>query len=864
MPSAPELDPIGSPTSSRAGSAIPSAGSSWELVGAESEVPPFLIAGQAPSLPEGGERILAMARCGGPLLVFLWTLLTVVRDPPSEESEFGDEEDYLPELSMPVEVWSRRYLRRSATDGVEVFLVRRKSGTCLVVLQPDLSMGTITITAKSTLLNNPLPGVRWQPMPVLSQAQRGSFMAQATDGLRAGTIPALELHRLGRQAQQAVAANLAYAALKYLGVVDLIWGTATAVRGWMVTCKDAFVESSETPQEWVVYLGEWVERARKLMPLRRWAAILLALGLLMARGVHEMQETGELLATQLSDLAASQQATMGEISEMRAAERTRELRRGVLESSAQSRGRSGAGAKKQVVEGMMGCRSVLVRCGYRGFAGEDFAILVAGDAGEAAATSPPEAVELPMKRMRFKAQMPQQLFLEQLDEREEIPSEEWNSRMPEGCRQRIAAEAPSEIYASGKTADAWARDFNRDRGLSDCNAAREMIAAFAAVDAMLMTDRQEGPLNLVGFERLVRKGHAIVGAYRDVNCRDDWGRPRDAKGWKSRVDWEAARRLDPQLADESAIRVRSAEEEVKKAMGRGAQLIKVVLPQRSERPSLTSRRALTRWKEEVEMLGRANRFLLELRQLYRGSLDDSLLELAECWGRGPMPDNLGGDLSRRVLGEVRRQQPPPTTPCQGAAILRLRAAASAAGNQSRSTFKEWLAELRRWSAGGSARLPDRGDAFPTQWDRDAPPPLGARPAKVRSASPRAARKLEKFKEVMLREDGDACVQACEVRNFVDPHFGGKKEMLQLAWRMALVGVLCRTAEKVNEVGLFCAVKKAEVVGGEPEEMKEDGVTIRFGTGDLPDFYDTLEPGEEIAPYFALLGVRGGELDATSG
>eukprot|EP00959_Pyramimonas_sp_CCMP1952_P415751 8711229-Pyramimonas_sp.AAC.1 len=40
-------------------------------------------------------------------------------------------------------------------------------------------------------------------------------------------------------------------------------------------------------------------------------------------------------------------------------------------------------------------------------------------------------------------------------------------------------------------------------------------------------------------------------------------------------------------------------------------------------------------------------------------------------------------------------------------------------------------------------------------------------------------------------------------------------------------------------------------------MKEDGVTMRCGTGDLPDFYYTLELGEEIAPYFVLPRCFGG-------
>eukprot|EP00959_Pyramimonas_sp_CCMP1952_P240604 5028494-Pyramimonas_sp.AAC.1 len=46
-------------------------------------------------------------------------------------------------------------------------------------------------------------------------------------------------------------------------------------------------------------------------------------------------------------------------------------------------------------------------------------------------------------------------------------------------------------------------------------------------------------------------------------------------------------------------------------------------------------------------------------------------------------------------------------------------------------------------------------------------------------------------------------------------------MLQLARRMALAGMLCRTAVKVDEVGLFCVVKKAEFVENEPK------VTLRL-------------------------------------
>eukprot|EP00959_Pyramimonas_sp_CCMP1952_P285401 5967528-Pyramimonas_sp.AAC.1 len=150
-------------------------------------------------------------------------------------------------------------------------------------------MGTITITAKTTVFSDPVPGIRWQALPALTQVQKNSFMQQATDGLRAGTIPALELYRPGRQAQQAVAINVVYAmassarsslrtlrwalrspyrvlgllalgfvlfeALKYLGVVDMIVEAWLAFVSWMVACRDALIESSETIQEWVSYGG---------------------------------------------------------------------------------------------------------------------------------------------------------------------------------------------------------------------------------------------------------------------------------------------------------------------------------------------------------------------------------------------------------------------------------------------------------------------------------------------------------------------------------------------------------------------------------------------------------------------------------
>eukprot|EP00959_Pyramimonas_sp_CCMP1952_P121369 2538118-Pyramimonas_sp.AAC.1 len=48
-------------------------------------------------------------------------------------------------------------------------------------------------------------------MPPLSAAQRGAYVSQATEGLRASTVPMLPLYRPGKGGQQAIAVNVLYA-----------------------------------------------------------------------------------------------------------------------------------------------------------------------------------------------------------------------------------------------------------------------------------------------------------------------------------------------------------------------------------------------------------------------------------------------------------------------------------------------------------------------------------------------------------------------------------------------------------------------------------------------------------------------------
>ena len=50
------------------------------------------------------------------------------------------------EVQMPVAPWSRKFYHQTATDGVEVMLVRRKSGNVWVVLTPDLEAESCDLT----------------------------------------------------------------------------------------------------------------------------------------------------------------------------------------------------------------------------------------------------------------------------------------------------------------------------------------------------------------------------------------------------------------------------------------------------------------------------------------------------------------------------------------------------------------------------------------------------------------------------------------------------------------------------------------------------------------------------------------------
>ena len=111
----------------------------------------------------------------------------------------------------------------------------------------------------------------------------------------------------------------------------------------------------------------------------------------------------------------------------------------------------------------------------------------------------------------------------------------------------MAPDFLADVYSGGRRGKDWAREWLRERQLLECPAARELIAVFTALDALLFDDATEDFINQIGTERLAKKALGIFKAYEGVRKEADWRRPPGsaAKGWKTKVDFEAQKRVDP-------------------------------------------------------------------------------------------------------------------------------------------------------------------------------------------------------------------------------------------------------------------------------------------------------------------------------
>ena len=94
----------------------------------------------------------------------------------------------------------------------------------------------------------------------------------------------------------------------------------------------------------------------------------------------------------------------------------------------------------------------------------------------------------------------------------------------------------------------------------------------------MLVDQEKGFLNKVSTEKLARKVLGLIRAFDRVSCLSDWSRPKGKEGekWKTKVDWDAAWRVDPFFRmSESSIRIPALEEEVRRGMDQEATYLRV-------------------------------------------------------------------------------------------------------------------------------------------------------------------------------------------------------------------------------------------------------------------------------------------------
>ncbi len=317
---------------------------------------------------------------------------------------------------------------------------------------------------------------------------------------------------------------VAYHPLVLIGFVDYLAVMRTAAVMASTAARDTVFASSEAAELRYEWAQEWSVIWLKIWPLRKWLGLIVACALAGCRGPSEllMKETPSVVSSSVGETSKNRVQILPTMF------RLDEFRKQLDGTSREAERRAPRSAPSDATVGT-GSNSTPTKDPVAGQLSADAS---PETANERRTRESSEAVKLAIKRMHQRAQPAQQIFLEQREKFKEVPVEEWAAKMPELFGQRLAPEEPSEVYASGKTAETRARDFARDRDLLDNYAAREMVATSRAVDTGPMTDRERGLPNRAPFERLVRKVYAPV-RFRNVQYRPDWSMPK------------VMRRLDP-------------------------------------------------------------------------------------------------------------------------------------------------------------------------------------------------------------------------------------------------------------------------------------------------------------------------------
>ena len=309
-----------------------------------------------------------------------------------------------------------------------------------------------------------------------------------------------------------------------------------------------------------------------------------------------------------------------------------------------------------------------------------------------------------------------------------------------------------------------------------------------------------------------------------------------------------------------------------------------------------SRRLQQRASELRCCVQRANRSLVLIDQLNIGRLDDRLIGDAEIWGDRAVPAAADPPLGveDRVLKLCRQRCPPADSLSLDAAKRRLHGSCGQGRALLRPDgreFRGYVNLLEGLGPDSADLLPKRGDTFPAHWNfLDLPPP-GSRPVDIRDVSPRAAVYLDRWEDLMLREDSSAARLATPYTTYVDPHFKNKQNIIELGIRMSAANMVIAVKQKVDVVGLFAVVKKCEFISDrlsvalrlvfdqrtsnlgwqEPpwcglgsltslsfldasRQLEGGGAHFEYAKGDIPSYFYVLGLPPALAEHFCLPGL----------
>jgi len=173
---------------------------------------------------------------------------------------------------------------------------------------------------------------------------------------------------------------------------------------------------------------------------------------------------------------------------------------------------------------------------------------------------------------------PQRVWVRALMEYKDWKQDFMETTFGPGYQVRVGPALLTEILRKGERMEVWAQRWLREHGLHEHLQARELIPWMKTLDSLLFGDNPLPDfINQVCVERLAKKALGLLHAFKNCQRESDWKRPpgKDTKSWTSKVDWEAAKRIDPELASQdSGFRMRHLEDEIRKELTREA-MVKV-------------------------------------------------------------------------------------------------------------------------------------------------------------------------------------------------------------------------------------------------------------------------------------------------